>query len=81
MDDTLAPKVATHPIDAVYDHLEKNHGIPVHVASNRLHLIKAENRLPADFDLLFHRTGNVYRSDTREFIGSLTAGGKTRGER
>ena len=80
MHDTLPLGVATHPIDYVYSHLEKNHGIAPHAASNRLHEIKEQHGLPANFDLLFHRTGNVYRKDTREFIGSLTSGGKTRGE-
>ena len=80
MDDKLPIGVATHPIDYVYKHLEANHGIAPHVASNRLHRIKDGLGFPADFVLLFHRTGNVYREDTREFVGSLTAGGKTRGE-
>jgi hypothetical protein len=79
-DDALPPKVATYPIHAVYKHLEDNHGIARHVARRRLHRIKAEHRLPPDFQLLFHKTGNVYRADDRSFIGSLTLGGKTRGE-
>ena len=52
----------------------------MHVASNRLHRIKEENGLPADFDLLFDITGNVFRSDDRTYLGSLTAGGKIEGE-
>jgi hypothetical protein len=64
----------------VYKHLEKYHGIASHVASNRLHRIKEENGLPADFELLFHKTGNVYRADDRTYVGSLTSGGKTGGE-
>ena len=80
MEETLPRHVATYPIDNVYGHLEKYHGIAAHLASERLHTIKADNALPADFDLLFDRTGNVYRSDDRTFIGSLTFGGKRRGE-
>ena len=80
MEDTLPPHVATYPIDYVYKHLEKYHGIASHVASNRLHRIKEENGLPADFELLFHKTGNVYRADDRTYVGSLTSGGKTGGE-
>jgi hypothetical protein len=80
VEETLPPHVATHPVEYVYRHLEKYHGIATHVASNRLHAIKEENGLPADFALLFHRTGNVYRADDRTCIGSLTAGGKTEGE-
>ena len=52
----------------------------MHVASNRLHKIKDDNGLPANFALLFDKTGNIYRADDRTFIGSLTVGGKTEGE-
>jgi len=79
-DTTLPEHVATHPVEFVYARLEKYHGIAKRVASNRLHRIKAEHFLPPDFELLFHRTGNVYRADDRTLIGSLTAGGRTRGE-
>jgi hypothetical protein len=64
----------------MYKHLEKYHGIPMHVASNRLHRIKEQNGLPADFDLRFDITGNVVRADDRTYLGSLTAGGKNEGE-
>lgn len=80
MEELLPPYVATYPISHVYKHLEKYHGIVTHVASNRLHRIKEENGLPPDFDLLFDITGNIYRSDDRSYLGSLTAGGKARGE-
>jgi hypothetical protein len=80
VEEILPQHVATLPIDRIYKHLEKYHGIPTHVASNRLHKIKDENNLPAEFDLLFDRTGNVYRADDRTHIGSLTSGGKTEGE-
>jgi hypothetical protein len=72
----LPPHVATHTIEFVYSHLETYHGVLPYVASNRLHRIKAENGLPANFNLLFHKTGNVYRADTRMYLGSLTEGGK-----
>ncbi len=80
MDESLPLHVPTYPIDNVYKHLEKYHGIATHVSSNRLHKIKEENGLPADFDLLFDRTGNIFRSDDRSYLGSLTSGGKTGGE-
>jgi hypothetical protein len=80
VEEILPPHVATFPIENVYKHLEKYHGIATHVASNRLHRVKELNRLPADFELLFDRTGNVYRADDRTCIGSLTSGGKTGGE-
>jgi hypothetical protein len=76
----LPDHVATYPIDYIYDHLQRNHGIEPPVASNRLHRIKDQNGFPANFELLFHVTGNVYRKDTREYVGSLTQGGKTAGE-
>ncbi len=79
MDESLPSHVATYPIDHVYKHLEKYHGIATHVSSNRLHRIKEENGLAPDFDLLFDITGNVFRSDDRTYIGSLTSGGKTGG--
>lgn len=77
MEDTLPLQVASYPLDYVFKHLEKYHGIAAHVASKRLHSIKEENGLPPDFDLLFHKTGNVYRADDRTFLGTLTYGGKS----
>jgi hypothetical protein len=77
--EVLPPHVATHSIDFVYRHLEKYHGIPSHLASDRLHRLKAENGLPANFHLLFHKTGNIYRGDNRMYVGSLTDGGKKSG--
>ncbi len=41
---------------------------------------KEANGLPADFDLLFDITGNIFRADDRSYLGSLTAAGKTVGE-
>jgi hypothetical protein len=81
VDEILPPHVATYPIEYVYRHLEKYHGIATRVASERLHNIKDENGLPPDYDLLFDKTGNVFRPDDRMHLGSLTAGGKMRGER
>lgn len=80
MEDCLPAHVAAYPIEYVYTHLKKHHGIAPHVASSRLHRIKEQNGLPANFELLFHKTGNVYRADDRTYIGSLTSGGKTEGE-
>ena len=72
--------VPTYPIDHVYKHLEKYHGISSHVASTRLHRIKEDNGMPADFDLFFDIMGNSYRADDRTYVGSMTAGGRTQGE-
>lgn len=75
--DTILPEhVSTVPINFVYSHLEKYHGIKKYVARNRLHEIKAEHTLPPDFDLLFHRTGNVYRADDRTMIGDWFIDGR-----
>jgi hypothetical protein len=76
VEEPLSKRVATYPIDNVYKHLEKYHGISKHLASDRLHRIKTDNGLPPDFDLLIDRTGNAYRSDDRTYVGSLTSGGK-----
>jgi hypothetical protein len=81
VEEILPQHVSTLPIDRIYKHLKKYHGIPTHVASIRLHKIKDENNLPADFDLLFDRTGKVCRADERTHIDSLTSGGKTGGEK
>ena len=59
----------------VFKNLEKNHGISDELASERLHQIKDENHLPADFNLAFGRTGDVYNPVTGEWLGSLTEGG------
>lgn len=80
MEEALPDHVSTYPIDFVYRHLQEFHGIDENVARNRLHAIKESLRLSANFQLLFHKTGNVDRADDRKFIGSLTQGGKTRGE-
>jgi hypothetical protein len=80
VEETLPLHVATHPIEYVYRHLEKYHGVATHIASNRLHRIKEDNGLPANFNLLFHKTGNIYRAGDRTYVGSLTSGGKTEGE-
>ena len=72
----LPNNAKTADIDEVYRRLRKYHGIERHVASARLHELKdREGRAPDD-DLLFDLTGNVYDPDTREWLGSLTEGGK-----
>jgi hypothetical protein len=80
VEESLPLHVATHQIEYVYKHLEKYHGIAAHVPINRLHRIKGDNGLPANFNLLFHKTGNIYRADDRTYVGSLTFPGKTEGE-
>jgi hypothetical protein len=59
------------PKDA-FAHLEKYHGIPEHVSSNRLHVIKASSQLKAADDVVIGRTGDVYDAITGDLLGSLT---------
>jgi len=57
--------------------LEKYHGISEVLSSERLHNIKASAGLgPAD-NVLIDRTGGVWNHITREYLGSLTEGGKS----
>jgi hypothetical protein len=58
--------------DHVYSHLEKYHGVPRHVASNRLHKIKQRSGLGADDNVFIDQTGNVYHPYTGEYLGTLT---------
>jgi len=56
----------------VFNRLETYHGIPRHVASERLHIIKSNaHRGPAD-NVIFDMTGNVFDPATNEWLGSLT---------
>lgn len=68
------PRWATRNIEQVYKHLEKYHGISKYLASERLHALKAALGLPADYDLIFDLTGNVYDT-VGNLLGSLTQGG------
>jgi len=57
----------------LYPHLERFHGIPPHVARERLHAIKdAAHRGPAD-NIILDWTGNVFDPVTRQWLGSLTS--------
>ena len=59
----------------VYRRLRVFHGVSEKTASDRLHDLKAAHGRGADDNVLFDLTGNVYDPDTREWLGSLTAGG------
>lgn len=63
-------------IDEVYRRLLRYHGIEPYQARNRLHALKHGEGRPPDAELLFDLTGNVYDPVTREWLGSLTEGGK-----
>jgi hypothetical protein len=69
---TLPPNARTADIQEVYRRLEKNHGISPEVASERLHRGKHALGIPANADLLFDMTGNVYDPVTRQWLFSLT---------
>jgi len=62
----------------VFRRLERYHGIPESLSSDRLHAIKeALGRGGAD-NVLFDLTGNVFDPETGEWLGSLTQGGGKR---
>jgi hypothetical protein len=60
----------------VFKRLKRNHGIDPATASERLHALKKKSGRGADDNVIFGVTGCVYDSDTREWLGSLTEGGK-----
>jgi hypothetical protein len=62
--------------DALFRHLEEYHGITERMASERLHKLKRECGYRPDSVLIFDHTGNIYDPSSREWIGSLTQGGK-----
>lgn len=62
----------------VFKHLSKKHGIDLVLASERLHAIKKSSGRRPDDNVIFDRTGGVYDPDSREWLGSLTEGGKRR---
>jgi hypothetical protein len=63
-------------IDVLFAHLEEFHGISRELASKRLHRIKDEHGFPPDRDLLFDYSGGVFDPVSKEWLGSLTQGGK-----
>jgi len=71
----LPHNARTAGIQEVYRRLAKYHGIPVVVASDRLHQLEDRLGLAPAAELLFDLTGNVYDPTTREWLGSLTEGG------
>jgi len=77
MEEFLPDNARTAEITEVYRRLRVYHGIDEAVASERLHELKTEQGRGAADPLLFDLTGNVYDPATREWIGSLTEGGKT----
>ena len=66
---------STNDVNEIFDRLEKYHGIDPNDASARLHEIKENTGRGGADNVLFDMSGNVYNPDTREWIGSLTAGG------
>jgi hypothetical protein len=61
----------------VFQRLRDYHGIAIHVASERLHRLKARHGLRGNDDVIFDLTGNVYiarqSSPGLEWVGTLTA--------
>ena len=46
--------------EEAFKNLAENHGISEELASEKLHAIKGENGLPADFNVTIGKTGDVY---------------------
>ncbi len=65
----------TRDVNELFLRLNRFHGITEATASARLHGLKGDLGLPADMDLLFDLTGNVYVPSSFEHLGSLTQGG------
>jgi hypothetical protein len=61
-------------IEELYSRLDEYHGINEYEASERLHAGKQALGIPADANLLFDLTGNVYDPVTLEWLFSLTTG-------
>jgi hypothetical protein len=77
MEELILPANArTATIAEVYRRLRVYHGIEEYLASDRLHHLKDKEGRGAADPLLFDLTGNVYDPVTREWLGSLTEGGK-----
>ena len=55
-----------------FDWLRKYHGIPEHVASNRLHKIKKASALGAADNVVIGKSGDVYDEVSEDLLGSLT---------
>jgi hypothetical protein len=56
-----------------FKHLETYHGIPAHIASNRLHIIKKASGLKATDNVVIGKTGDVYDAITGNLsVQSLT---------
>lgn len=75
LDSTVVPARYTQHVEEVFRRLSIYHGISREAASERLHALKRESGLPGDFNVEFDLTGNVLIPDSRDLIGSLTAGG------
>lgn len=65
----------TNDVEEIYRRLDMFHGISRTTSSERLHQIKASASLPADFNVCFDLTGNVYDKEGGARLGSLTEGG------
>lgn len=70
----------TTNVDTVFARLERFNGIDRHLASERLHELKAAFGRGGADNVLFDLSGNVYDPQTKEWLGSLTAGGAKRTE-
>ncbi len=58
-----------------FSRLSQNHGVSRIEFREQIHMIKRNENLPADFNLSFGPTGDVWNPRTGELIGSIVHGG------
>ena len=68
----------TTNVERAFGKLWLNHGIDRTLASQRLHDAKKAFNVPADADVYFGPTGDMWHPVTGEHMGSLTTGGSRR---
>jgi len=70
-----AVRKLTTDADYGFQRLNLNHGVDRIEFGNQIHEIKAAFNLPADFDLWFGPTGDVWNPQTGELLGQIVHGG------
>ena len=65
----------TTDADYAFDRLNLNHGLTREEFRIQIHEIKRTEGLPADFDVMFGPTGDVWNPVSGELIGRIVHGG------
>ena len=65
----------TEDSNYAFSRLSQNHGVTRVEFREQIHMIKRNENLPADFNLSFGPTGDVWNPRTGELIGSIVHGG------